>query len=68
MHDSSRNSHPQTSSGKRECVCGSCTSTAITVPGTKCGCGGLMRASSGSDFTRKAFGMEDTDLKKGGLR
>jgi len=40
----------------------------MTVPGTQCSCGGLFKAIGGDNMMRKAFGPEDTDLRKGGLR
>lgn len=52
----------------RECTCGQCGDVKLTTPGAKCGCGGLMKATGGDDTMRKAFGLEDTDLRKGGLR
>lgn len=71
MHDSSTSSRRPTSNTIRECTCGKCGDTLLTTPGTKCHCGGLMRVSGDSGdggMVRKAFGLEDTDLKKGGLR
>lgn len=71
MRNSSTNSHRQTSP-IRECKCGMCGDVLLTQPGTKCTCGGLMKAfgASGDDqgMVRKAFGLEDTDLggKMGG--
>ena len=49
----------------RDCKCGKCGSHALTTPGTKCSCGGLMHAQDNSgEQVRKAFGLEDTDLRK----
>lgn len=72
MRDSTTRSHRQTSGTTiRKCKCGLCGDTRLTTPGTKCECGGLMGAYDGGEgqgVMRKAFGLEDTDLRKGGLR
>lgn len=67
MHDSSTNSRPQTCA-ILECRCGACGMTALTTVGTKCRCGGLMSATGSDGLLRKAYGLEDTDIRKGGLR
>lgn len=65
MPNSGTNSRHPTSQ-IRDCLCGKCGATMLTIPGTKCSCGGLMRAASADDgMMRKAFGLEDTDLRKG---
>jgi len=73
MPDSKTSSHRQISSTGgtiRECACGKCGDSRLTTPGTKCECGGVMKAQDRGegDMMRKAFGLEDTDLRKGGLR
>lgn len=45
-----------------ECTCSACGKSMLTTPGTPCFCGGVLNA--GQEMTRKAFGREDTDLKK----
>jgi hypothetical protein len=65
MHDSSTSSRPPTSNTIRECKCGACGTVLLTVSGTPCRCGGQMMAQgNGGGMTRKAFGLEDTDLIK----
>ena len=66
MHDSTHHSHRPTSS-IRECECGNCGNHTLTVPGTKCPCGGSF-VQTGEQSMRKALGHEDVDLRKGGLR
>jgi hypothetical protein len=64
MRDSST---PSPHQSLTECSCTACHAETLTVPGTQCRCGrGTMQASGESGFARKAFGMEDTDLRKGG--
>lgn len=69
MRDSSTSSRHQTSNTIRECVCSSCQQRLLTTSGTPCNCGsGTMQAAGEGGQMRKALGLEDTDLRKGGLR
>lgn len=67
MHDSSPNSRHQTSN-IRECKCTNCGAERLTLSGTKCACGGSYQNAGSGGMIRKAYGEEDTDFRKGGLR
>jgi len=67
MRDSSTNS-PRQTCAIRECKCGSCGTVTLTTSGTKCLCSGTMNAVGADSVLRKAYGLEDTDIRKGGLR
>jgi hypothetical protein len=64
VKDSQTNSHRRTSD-VRDCVCScGCGMSRMTVPGTPSSDGGIYKANGESGMMRKAFGPEDTDLKK----
>lgn len=55
---------PTSTEGIKKCVCSNCSDTRLTVPGARCSCGSVYTACETETSMRKAYGAEDTDLRK----